>query len=554
MRSLPRALLLALLVPLAQPPLGAASAFGVQLAGKSRAKPRAKPRPKPRRLLLAVGISDFADDHWPRLRFAGKDASDMAAFFKDRARPAFDRVNLVDDHHEPVTRTRIEAQLDRLRAANISPADIVIVYISGHGTIDWQAAAGERQLARYIVTADTKVKDVAGTALSFQRLLAAFRSLKSRKKALILDFCHSGTGKSTLTPEILMSMAERKGGYFPAIADEEVAGEYILAASSWRQTASESAQLQNGIYTHFLLKGFEQDQNNDGGVSLLEAHSYARAETAKFSQYAQTPTARVQLEGTDPIWINALAETRLASAQLFSLFTDYRVLVDGRDLGRVGKGMALPPGKHRVTLLHPDTLAVSADRVQRFLPGREYRAQQLLAAQPRHRLSLGLAQRGYLGTKVREQFAPGIETGPALRYVQPLGFWDLSVQASQLSARTTIAGIDQHRRSDLIGLGLGIEEDLGRTGSGGLWAQHWAGSLHLGPIWQSLRLRAESIGRDDQKAVLGMHIAAALSLALPRPGLVVGMELAFIATASPFAGERGPVTSAMAQVFVGAIW
>lgn len=523
-------------------------------AAQGFAQPRPKRPPKPRRLLLAVGIGNFADSHWPPLSFAAKDARDIAAFFKSQAEPAFDQVHVVDDRREPVTRQRIVAELDRLMAANSSPSDIVILYFSGHGTIDWRKAEAERQLARFIVTADTKAGDVAGTALSYRDVLAAFRKLQSRKKALILDFCHSGTGKSMLTPEILLSMAERKGGYFPAIGDDEVAGEYILAASNWRQAATESAQLKNGVYTHFLLKGFRADLNGDGGVSLMEAHSFARAETAKFSRFAQTPTAKVQLEGSDPIWITAAAPSRLSSAQLFSLFTNYRVLVDGRDRGQVGKGLALPPGKHRITLLHPDTLAVSADRVQRFAPGREYRARQLLAHQPRYRLALGHAQWGYLSAGVRERFAPGIETGPVLRYVQPLSLWELQVQLRHTAATAAVAGIGQRRQTSAVALSLGLREDLGRAGPGGLWRRQWSGSLRAGPLWQNVRLTSKAIGRDDQQAVLGASAGAALTVALPRTGLFAGAELAMAATASPFQAQSGPLTSAMAQLYIGAIW
>lgn len=512
----------------------------------------------PKRLLLAVGIDSHGVGHWPRLSYAAKDAGDVAQFFKVKAAPAFDyTATLTDSPTTSITRSRLRTQLNQLAAANTSADDIVLIYFSGHGTVDWQPGG---QLARFFVTSDTSPSAVAATALSYRWLLAWFRGLKSRKKALILDFCHSGTGKSVLTPGILASINSRKGGYFPPITSAEVQGEYILSASSWRQSAGESAKLGNGIYTHFLLKGFNVDLNGDGGVSLMEAHSFARAETAKFTRLGQTPTAKVRMEGTDPIWVKA-APSSLLAAYLYPLWegaSHYRVRVNGRDLGLLGKGLAIPAGRQRLALLESPSGQVRSDRVYRFEAGKEYGLRHLLVAQPRHSLAIGWQQRWYASPAIRRRFAPAVESGPMLRYGRSgaVGLLDFYGEAGQLSAYERVAGIAQRRGTDVFSLALGWRDSLGaftlnqqaRYGGRGYWA------LRLGPTLQRLRLSSPAIDRDDSQWLAGGYSALSIGADLPRLGLTAGADLKLGFTTSPFAQQRGPVLSGGLQIFLGALW
>lgn len=538
---------------------------------------------EPKRLLLAIGNDRYADSHWPSLRFASKDARDMARFFAKKAVPRFDSAALLassgDPSAQPVTLAAITRQLSALAAANRSAEDIVIIYISGHGTIDWrpsrisrgssggelsgessQEPKAQRQLARYIVTADTDSRNVAQTALPYHQLLAAFRQLKSRKKALILDFCHSGTGKSVLTPQIALDLASRKGGYFPPLSSSEVQGEYILAASNWRQSARESSRLQNGIYSHFLLKGFREDLNGDGAVSLLEAHSYARAETAKYTKLAQTPTAKVLLEGADPIWLKRAASAN-SYATLYSLVGDrFRLLVGGRDLGLVGKGsgQVIAAGRRRITLVHPETLKVHADTVFRFAGGKEYDVGDVSWPYARHRLTLGWYGRSYLSSQARSRYAPTIETGPALRYVHggAFGLWDLLLSYSWLTAADTIAGIPQRRSSHNLALSLGWRERLGRLSlpvEPLLGRATASAMVSAGPSYHHLRFAASSAGVEQRHEVFGGNLRASLEVTFPRLGFSLGTQLDLSLSQSPFTGLTGPMLSGGGQVYIGAV-
>lgn len=533
-------------------------------------KPEPELKSEPRRLLLAIGTNSYADSHWPTLRYASKDARDMAKFFAEEASPRFDSVALLAggaSSSQPVTLAAIKRQLSALNAANLSPRDIVIIYISGHGTIDWQPSDfqtsdwqhsdGQKRLARFIVTADTDSRRVAQTALPYRELLSAFRQLKSRKKALILDFCHSGTGKSVLTPQIALDMASRKGGYFPPLSSSEVQGEYILAASNWRQSARESSRLKNGIYSHFLLKGFRQDLNGDGAVSLLEAHSFARAETAKYTKLEQTPTAKVLLEGADPIWLRKAPEAN-SYATLYSLVGDrFRLLVGGKDQGLVGKGsgQTIKAGRQRITLVHPETLKVYADTVFRFAGGKEYDVRDVSSAYARYRLTLGLQGRGYLSRTARKRYAPTIETGPALRYVHGsvLELWDLHLSYSWLTATETVAGIRQQRSSHNLALSLGWRERLGRVPLPPLLGRATASVfVSAGPSYRRLSFAAPNAYVEQRHEVWGGGLNASLDFAFPRLGISLGTQLELSLSQSPFAGLPGPLLSSSGQLYIGA--
>ena len=57
-----------------------------------------------------------------------------------------------------------------------------------------------------------------------------FNRLKSRKKVLILAFCHSGVGKSLLTPAMKRALASLKSPYFEEPIQTYSEGPIILTS------------------------------------------------------------------------------------------------------------------------------------------------------------------------------------------------------------------------------------------------------------------------------------------------------------------------------------
>ena len=122
----------------------------------------------PRRIALLVGISEFQDPQWRNLRYAAKDAEDLAAALRDPARGHFDQVRVLT-RPEETTRASILAALRRLRQEATRPDDVVVVYFSAHGTL---ARDGQGELKRYLVTQDASYRAISQTALSMDVLKA----------------------------------------------------------------------------------------------------------------------------------------------------------------------------------------------------------------------------------------------------------------------------------------------------------------------------------------------------------------------------------------------
>lgn len=511
----------------------------------------------PKRLILTIGISSYEDSYWTPLKYSNKDAKDMKVFFSEMAEPKFDwHESLVTDPEAgklSVNQKDILEAFEKLKEANTSEKDIVIVYISTHGTIDWKNG----KLERFIVSSDSNSKNIANTALPYNDLVKIFRGLKSKKRALIMDYCHSGTGKSVLTPEMLLEMEKRKGAYYPEIESDEVEGEYILAASNWRQSAQESGALKNGVYTHFLLKGFEKDLNKDGAVSLTEAHSFARAATYDFTSKEQTPTASINLEGTDPIFISGNRNTS-DKAFLFSFikeFSDYRVIIDGKDKGILKKGVSVPSGKIRLKFVNPDTEEVKIDQVVRFREGAEYSVLNILSTYKSNHLDAGVIATSFLNNDIKNSHAPKTSTGFGIRYSRK-NFWkiyDLYLYASKVQALDQIGDIERERLTYDVTAALGFREDLSIF-SPSKRLIHNEFFTNIGPSLQVIQAQSNTSLSNEESTVAGLKASLGLNLLIPVVNLRTGIELSLGAYQSPFEDYSSIATVSQGFAYLGFQW
>lgn len=300
-----------------------------------------------RRLAVLIGVDRPSDESWPALQFAGKDAADLAGVLAGQGR--FETELLATG--AVTTRAEVLAALERLKAKNKSPQDVVVVYFSGHGTL---ARKPGGELQRYLVTSDASRADPAGSALAVEELDRLFEALPSRRKALVLAACHSGSGKSRLPEEV---EAELKGlkGETPRPLSEVSRAVTTLSASAWGQPAREDDGLRHDIYTHFFLEALveKKDRNRDGAVSAEEAHDYARTRTYYFTQGRQTPSAESTVVGVDPVVLvgeqHDLGLPELGSYE--ERLNGAEVRVDGVAAGLLPGSIAVAPGAHRVQVV-----------------------------------------------------------------------------------------------------------------------------------------------------------------------------------------------------------
>ena len=167
---------------------------------------------KPALWAVVCGVSDYRGDKID-LKYAAKDADDFAAALEIGGLGLFGkgRVHVArlttTEAKTPPTRDNLVAALRALRASK--PADVVVVYLAGHGV----GRGGEY----YYLTADAASADPTDpevrrtTSVSSGELADALRLAPARKQALILDTCASGTLADRLTEKREASGSQVRG-------------------------------------------------------------------------------------------------------------------------------------------------------------------------------------------------------------------------------------------------------------------------------------------------------------------------------------------------------
>ncbi len=299
-------------------------------------------RAEPRRLALLVGVDAFEDARFGPLRYAGLDAEKMGQTLE-----RFDWIRVLS-RPESTSRAAVLSALAELAAEVSHPRDTVVLYLSTHGTL---ARRPGGELERFIVLRDTRLDQVSATGISVDQLLAELDRLVSRRTALILATCHSGRGKSALSDPLARALARSKGPRveLPDVSEATI----VVTAAAHGEAAEERDELGHDVYTHFLLEGMRRgDADEDGQVSLSEAHDYARERTYVFSEGLQRPTAETHVLGRDPIILTGRA-TRAPRPVLYGYSAaaeGVAVEVNGRLKGVLPGSVALSPGDQHVVL------------------------------------------------------------------------------------------------------------------------------------------------------------------------------------------------------------
>jgi hypothetical protein len=359
----------------------------------------------PRRLALLVGVSQVQDAQWRDLRYASKDAEDLASALRDSTRGHFDRVRVLT-RPEETTRASILAALRQLRQEATRPDDVVVVYFSAHGTL---SRDGKGELKRYLVTTDASYRSIAQTALSMDVLKSEFDQLPSRRRLMVLATCHSGSGKSLLPRELEAELAGIKAGFYARPLEESSRASMVFAACDWGETAREDEGLKNDIYTHFLIHGLNgaADRNIDGAVTATEAHDYARRHTYGFTEGRQRPSAEILEVGADPVVLSGRIN-RTGRPELFSYnprLDGFTLKVDGEERTELPGGTAVKPGRRTVELTKGDDLLFR--EVVDIAAGERLPLERLLSQSfPRRSLALVGGMFSFVDARSRNELLP----------------------------------------------------------------------------------------------------------------------------------------------------
>ena len=378
-----------------------------------------------RRVAVLVGVQDYGDPELAGLRFPAKDAHDLGDALGDPDVGGFDRVVIVEGQQA----TSRQGILDALRVAtsDLQRDDTFVLYLSGHGTLTLDPTEGSRL---WFLPSDGHLDRPEDSGLAVADLEALVNELPARRRVLILDTCHNGrsNSKSALAGNTA-AMLEGFRGEPPAPRNlrEVSESEARLYAAQFYQPAMEDPELQNGVYTHFLLRAITDqadaaDLDRDGLVDVAEAHDFARDRTIAHTGGLQVPRAEYRIVGREEIYLSgdpsrrSRAEMALLSA-CDQILAKARLLVDGIPRGAMPGLTAIDPGRHEIEVQAEDG-SVLARRTMNFEAGTTLPVESLFQTERRSRVAVtmgGVARFG-TGTDSFHRLAPELELG----WVDPL--------------------------------------------------------------------------------------------------------------------------------------
>ncbi|MGD9683550.1 MAG: tetratricopeptide repeat protein [Candidatus Obscuribacterales bacterium] len=253
--------------------------------------PLSPSRPVKDKWALVVGISNFKDPSL-NLKYSAKDAIDFKNYLVTKGHFKPDHVKLLTD--KAATRENIVSTLGErwlTRVANRD--DLVVVYVSSHGSSAKRDVAGVNMLVAY----DTNIDNQLATGIPMEWLSQIIKDqVHCDRVVLILDVCHSGAAKTASSKGLVRR--------FDFNLDEVGAGsgQIIVCSSQSDQVSWESSKYPNSVFTRRLIEGLERNGN---ATRLSEAFSYLKEhveeEVLRDRAVVQTPVLKRKWTGDDVI-------------------------------------------------------------------------------------------------------------------------------------------------------------------------------------------------------------------------------------------------------------
>jgi len=189
----------------------------------------------------------------PRLQFAESDATHFADAIC-APHVGFDPVTVTQ--RDPRTVIELFSEL----AAELTPADDLLFYFSGHGVV----THGDL----FLVLDGTEQRNLNGTALPYVNVRNIVKGTDASNKLIILDCCHAGEAVDDQLG------VRYRGGFDTEVIRNAARGSSasVLVACGPDGAARESASLKGGIMTSFIVEALRarppQAADPTGRVSL----------------------------------------------------------------------------------------------------------------------------------------------------------------------------------------------------------------------------------------------------------------------------------------------
>lgn len=244
------------------------------------------------RFAVIVGISEYAAEGVPDLRYADDDAEAFYRFLTSEEAGlggiAEENVRLLLNE-EATYREMRSALYTFLEQA--TDKDVVYIFIAAHG-----APNPNRVDDLYILPYDSEPDDIPGTGFPMSDVNESIRRLYARHTVLLTDACHSGgVGMGSYASRAMDDASMNAiNQVFLQDLNSVNGGLAILTASEARQLSREGTQWGggHGVFTWYLLEGLRgrADLDHDRIVRLGELMEYVRDSVRRETRNGQIPS------------------------------------------------------------------------------------------------------------------------------------------------------------------------------------------------------------------------------------------------------------------------
>ncbi len=258
-------------------------------AAEIQVKWRGAPEPamaKPKLYAVLVGVSNYTDEGIPDLRWAARDASELAKALQAQQGSLYDKVTIKLLTDEKATSSAILDELDWISRA-ASQGDRVIVFLAGHGVTD------ERQ-DYYYLPSNAEIDKSSGmfiprrsTAVKRTDIVSSLRETQGHA-LFLFDTCHAARATSAVA---LRSGAPDLVPFINELRSAEN-GVLVLSSSEGRESSQERDEWQHGAFTKALLEALGGDADGsprDQVITFSELNRYVGDRVKELTSNRQHP-------------------------------------------------------------------------------------------------------------------------------------------------------------------------------------------------------------------------------------------------------------------------
>jgi formylglycine-generating enzyme required for sulfatase activity len=251
---------------------------------------------------LILGINEYKDKRFRPLRYAEKDAKDIADFLKQQGVHEKDITLLTGKNAQ---RLHVKKALKKIRQ-RATKEDSLFFFFSTHGE--------KIEEGQFMVMYDSDATLLEHSGLNSMHIKSFISKINVKSKVVVLDTCFSramfGDGTETIA---------KKSNFLPHSHLRGLKGNktVIFSSSDGHEESLEPSELNNGLYTYFFLKAMrgEADRNKDKCITEREVHDYVEEKVSAYAQSKgkqQTPAIQYDISGKGMLLVS-LPGCRLVS-------------------------------------------------------------------------------------------------------------------------------------------------------------------------------------------------------------------------------------------------